>query len=233
MKTAMNKNLPDQILNVCKPVGISSYDVVRQVKRLIPGVKIGHGGTLDPFAEGVLLILIGKATRRMPDLLKYKKSYRALLKLGAATETGDHTAAVRMTGAVPDISDEKLNAIEQEFTGDITQIPPRYSAKKIRGKPAYKYAREGRAVQLKPVDVRIYDLRLDLVEEDIITISVTCSSGTYIRVLGEDIARALGTCGHLISLRRTAVGEYHIGDCIEFDKLQEFTLEQLMARASD
>lgn len=221
----MNSEVPDIILNVNKPVGLTSYDVIRRVKRLIPGVKIGHGGTLDPFAEGVLLLLIGKATKRMPDLLKHRKSYEARLKLGSATATGDNTAPVNQTAAVPRITDEMIRDIEDRFTGEITQTPPIYSAKKVNGRPAYKYAREGKEVELKPATVRIYDLKLKILEPKLLQMNVTCSSGTYIRVLGEDIAQALNTCGHLISLVRTAIGEYRIEDSANIDRLPDLLPE--------
>lgn len=229
----MSKNSLDQILNVYKPAGISSYDVVRRVKRLIPDVKVGHGGTLDPFAEGVLLILVGKATKRMPDLLRRRKRYHALLKLGIGTATGDHTGSIQTTTPVPAISGELLRTVEGKFTGDITQIPPRYSAKKIKGRPAYKYARAGQPVQLEPIHITVHDLTLNLVERDLLRIVVTCSSGTYIRVLGEDIARMLGTCGHLVALQRTAIGDYRIEDCIALDQLPEFIPGEVIARASN
>ena len=188
----MNPEIPDMILNVNKPVGLTSYDVVRKIKRMIPGVKVGHGGTLDPFAEGVLLLLIGKATKQMSSLLKNQKSYKAMLKLGAATATGDNTSPVNRTAVVPEIDDKLIMQLERQFTGKITQIPPVYSAKKINGRPAYKYAREGKEVQLKPAEITIYDLKLKVAEPNLMKINVTCSSGTYIRVLGEDIAKAIG-----------------------------------------
>ena len=217
----MNPETPDMILNVNKPAGLTSYDVVRKVKRMIKGVKIGHGGTLDPFADGVLLILIGKATKQMPDLLKYRKRYHASLKLGAATETGDNTAPVTTKADIPQLSEIMLRQIEKDFSGEITQTPPQYSAKKVNGRPAYKYAREGKTVDLKPIKIKIHDLKLTPVKEDLLELDVTCSSGTYIRALGEDIAKALGTCGHLIGLTRTAIGKYRLKDSKELEKLPE------------
>ncbi|MDO9547526.1 MAG: tRNA pseudouridine(55) synthase TruB [Candidatus Marinimicrobia bacterium] len=227
----MNPEAPGMILNVNKPVGLTSYDVVRRVKRLMPGVKVGHGGTLDPFAGGVLLLLIGKATKQMPNLLKNQKSYEALLKLGAGTATGDNTSPVNKTSDVPEISNDMISQLEAQFTGEITQTPPMFSAKKINGKPAYKYAREGQDVQLKPTVVSIYDLKLEIIEQNLLKINVTCSSGTYIRVLGEDIAKAMGSCGHLISLQRTAIGDYRIEDSAEIETLPDVLPELAAARA--
>jgi len=217
----MSPENPDMILNVHKPIGMTSYDVIRQVKRLIRRTKVGHGGTLDPFAEGVLLVLIGRATKRMSALLKHKKCYQATLKLGEATESGDNTAAVTQVAKVPLISSELLKRVEAQFTGEIKQIPPQYSAKKVNGKPAYKYARAGKTVELRPVTVNIYDLKLTKRADDLLNLHVCCSSGTYIRVLGEDIARALGTCGHLTALVRTAIGEYRLADSIKVKDLSQ------------
>ena len=227
----MNPEIPDMILNVNKPVGLTSYDVVRKIKRMIPGVKVGHGGTLDPFAEGVLLLLIGKATKQMSSLLKNQKSYKAMLKLGAATATGDNTSPVNRTAVVPEIDDKLIMQLERQFTGKITQIPPVYSAKKINGRPAYKYAREGKEVQLKPAEITIYDLKLKVAEPNLMKINVTCSSGTYIRVLGEDIAKAIGSCGYLIALQRIAIGDYRIEDSIEIEKLPDVLSKLKAARA--
>jgi len=227
----MNPEIPEMILNVNKPVGLTSYDVVRKIKRLIPGVKVGHGGTLDPFAEGVLLLLIGKATKQMSSLLKNQKSYKALLKLGAATATGDNTSPVNLTAAVPEIDGELIQQLERQFTGKITQIPPLYSAKKVNGRPAYKYAREGKEVQLKPVTITIYDLKLEIAEPNLLKMNVTCSSGTYIRVLGEDIAKAIGSCGYLIALQRIAIGNYRIEDSNEIEKLPDVLSGLKAARA--
>ncbi len=214
------QNPIELILNVYKPVNLSSYDVVRKVKQILPGIKVGHGGTLDPFAEGVLLILIGKATKRMTELLKHRKSYEAILRLGSASATGDNTSDITETAAVPEINESVLKNLESKFSGEITQAPPAFSAKKINGKPAYKYARKGQKVILKPITVFISDLTLNMIDECSMKINVTCSSGTYIRVLGEDIARAIGTCGYLTFLKRTRIGEYKINDAIPVENLQ-------------
>lgn len=209
----------DQIVNVYKPAGITSYDVVRQVKKILPGVKVGHGGTLDPFAEGVLLILLGKATRRMVQLQQLPKTYHALLRLGAATTSGDYTTEVVQQMPVPAINAATLAAVARQFQGAQQQIPPIYSAKKIKGCPAYRLARRGLTPTLQPVTVTIYALELKLRDPITVEIKVTCSAGTYIRRLGEDIAQALGTCGHLISLQRIRIGDYDLQDAIPVDQL--------------
>lgn len=210
----------NRILKVYKPVGISSYDVVRKVKHILKVKKVGHGGTLDPFGEGVLLILIGQATRQMAELLTLPKSYEAVLCLGEATASGDNTAPVIRTAAVPVIEDEMLAQVSEHFTGTIAQVPPAFSAKKINGRPAYHYARKGLPVELKPKEITIYALKLELSDSNTILIKVTCSSGTYIRTLGEDIAKALGTEGHLTTLKRTKIGAYKWEDALQFPDLE-------------
>ncbi|HPC36190.1 MAG TPA: tRNA pseudouridine(55) synthase TruB [Candidatus Marinimicrobia bacterium] len=219
----------DKILNVYKPVGISSYDVVRRVKHILKIKKVGHSGTLDPFGEGVLLILIGGATKKMNELLKLPKSYEAILRLGEATATGDNTAPIIKTVPVPLLTADKLLEIAKNFTGIIEQIPPIYSAKKINGCPAYKYARKGQKVELQPTQVNIYELDLSLLDSNTIFIKVSCSSGTYIRKLGEDIAQALGTVGHLTSLKRTRIGNYDWKEAVPFSELNEYLLENAAA----
>ncbi|HRU46594.1 MAG TPA: tRNA pseudouridine(55) synthase TruB, partial [Candidatus Marinimicrobia bacterium] len=180
-KRIIKTDWSNKILNVYKPAGISSYQVVRRVKNLLKIKKVGHSGTLDPFAEGVLLILIGGATKKMNDLLKLPKSYEAILRLGEMTATGDNTAPIIKTAAVPSITPEKLAEIAKIFIGVIEQIPPIYSAKKINGRPSYKYARKGQEIKLQPTQVNIYELELRLSDYNSIFIKVTCSSGTYIR----------------------------------------------------
>ncbi|PIS29341.1 MAG: tRNA pseudouridine(55) synthase TruB [Candidatus Marinimicrobia bacterium CG08_land_8_20_14_0_20_45_22] len=209
----------DRILNVYKPAGISSYDVVRKVKRLSGIRKIGHGGTLDPFAEGVLLVLMGQATKRMIDLLRCPKTYECILKLGQSTKSGDPTTSVVNSSEVPILTPEILEKIRLSFLGEIDQTPPRFSAKKIDGQRAYKLARRDVEFTLKPKKIMIYDLKPEIVDASHIQIVVTCSSGTYIRKLGEDFALALGTVGHLIFLKRVQVGDYRSDDAISFDGL--------------
>jgi len=215
----------NRILNVYKPTGISSYDVVRRVKHILKIGKIGHGGTLDPFAEGVLLILIGQATKQMPHLLNLPKSYEALLRLGETTNTGDNTVPITRTVEIPKITTEKMMVVSKRFIGVIEQIPPAYSAKKINGRPAYKYARQGLAVILKPKKVNIYALNLELQDWRTVFIKVSCSSGTYIRKLGEDLAKALDTEGHLTALKRTRIGDYNWREAIPFNDLEKVLLD--------
>jgi len=217
----ISENWNNKILNIYKPVGLTSYDVVRKIKKITGLKKVGHGGTLDPFAEGVLLILTGKATKRMTEILKYSKSYEATLRLGELTQTGDNTSEFIKVLEVPNFTQSDLDKVGESFLGEIEQVPPQYSAKKIKGQPAYKLARKGIKFSLIPVLIRIDELKLVSVDSHTIEIYATCSSGTYIRVLGEDIAKALGTVGHLTNLKRTRIGSYSVEDSIPIDKLRD------------
>jgi len=218
----MTARIYGEIFNVCKPAGPTSYDVVRKFKKYLDYRKIGHGGTLDPFAEGVLLVLVGrKATRKMNELLQFNKAYRADLKLGIATETGDPEGDKIKEDKIGNISRELLDKAEKKFFGEIEQIPPKYSAKKINGIPAYKLARQGKKVKLPPQRIKIHELNIKQKESSILDIEVTCSSGTYIRKLGEDIAEYLGTIGYLESLTRTRIGDYHVDDALGLENIEE------------
>lgn len=225
--------LENKVLNIYKPSGITSYDVVRFVKRLTGLKKVGHGGTLDPFAEGVLLIMTGRATKKMNELLRHRKEYEAILQLGCRTDTADPEGKVVETCSVPEIDNTLLKDVENEFTGEIIQQPPKYSAKKIKGVPAYKYVRKGIEVKLASRKVNIYEIELKKLDMDKIFMRVECSSGTYIRKLGEDIAERLGTCGHLVFLRRTRIGPYKVEDAITLDELRENYEKNLTSRESE
>ncbi len=211
-----------KILNVNKPVGITSYDVVRKVKKVLNFKKVGHGGTLDPFADGVLIILIGReSTKQMNDILTKSKVYKAVLKLGVKTDTGDNEGEIILNSEIPVISLNIIKTIENKFIGEYLQTPPQYSAKKVNGKPAYKYARKGIKVELKAKQVHINNLKIDNVSDNEMTFTVNCSSGTYIRVLGEEIAEELGTVGHLTKLTRQSIGEYNLDNATDFEELDK------------
>lgn len=210
-----------KILNVNKPIGISSYDVVRKVKKVLHFKKVGHAGTLDPFADGVLIILIGRgATKKMNEILAKTKTYKAVLKLGEKTNTGDNEGVVINTCEIPEFTPEKIDEVKNKFIGEYLQTPPQYSAKKVNGKPAYKYARKGIEVELKPKKVTINALEINNISNDELIFTVNCSSGTYIRVLGEELAEQLGTVGHLVKLTRESIGEYNLGNAADFDNLE-------------
>ena len=218
----------NKILNVYKPVGLPSYDIVRKVKKVLNFKKVGHGGTLDPFAEGCLIILIGRsATKQMNDILRLPKTYQAILKLGVKTDTGDNEGNVVLKSDIPAFSYEKIREIEKKFIGKYLQTPPQYSAKKVNGKAAYKYARKGITVELKPKEVSIYNLDIEKISNDQLKICVTCSSGTYIRVLGEEIAERLNCHGHLTKLIRTSIGDYSLLNATHINELETALAQEI------
>ena len=182
---------------------------------------MGHAGTLDPFATGVLVVLTGSNTKRASEFTNLQKEYIAEVKLGNATDTGDRTGTVTATAEIPPLSEELLTATMQEFTGEIQQIPPMYSAKKVKGKKLYELARKGKTIEREPSTVTIEEIELISFDEHGFTMRVLCGKGTYIRVLAEDIGKHLATAAHLKELCRTAVGEYRIDDAWTIDEFIE------------
>jgi tRNA pseudouridine55 synthase len=217
------------ILIVDKPVGITSHDVVARCRRILKTKRIGHTGTLDPFATGVMVILVGQATRLARFLDKDQKEYEAVVKLGSETETGDRTGELRITSyELRDVSNEEIETILEDFRGEIEQMPPMYSAKKIAGVKLYELARKGIEIEREAVKITIYELRItnyELREKSQFTIQVLCSAGTYIRTLAEDIGRKLKTGAHLAELRRTKAGKFGIDKAVTLEKLEEIVAE--------
>ena len=215
------------ILNIDKPAGVSSARVVAQVKRLLPrGTKIGHAGTLDPFATGVLLLLVGKATKLCERLMSEAKQYVATVKLGATTETLDpETPEVVRRGVVP-MTREQVEQVLPRFVGEIEQMPPVYSALKIGGRPAYQLAREGEAVELKTRQVKVYGIELLRFEWPELELKIDCGRGTYVRSIARDVGAALGTDGYLTALRRTKVGDFSADAAVTVDVLQKDGVER-------
>jgi tRNA pseudouridine55 synthase len=209
------------ILNVNKPIGWTSADVVRKVKRLTGGRKVGHGGTLDPFAEGVLIIGIDKDTKMLTSVTSSNKTYKAVLQLGAETDTLDVTGTVVKTKRIPQLSKKKIVEVFSNYTGELLQTPPAYSAKKVNGVRSYKIARQGKVIVHKPVTVHIYSLELLNFDPRSVCFSVTCSKGTYIRVLGSEIAKSLNTVGYLKELIRTSVGAYSLDGSKTISELEK------------
>ena len=200
------------IYNIYKPVDWTSFDVVKKIRGIIKEKKVGHGGTLDPFAEGVLIIGTGKDAKKLTEISESTKSYRAILKMGEATETLDIEGPVIKKKPVPEITEDLLYAVIKSFEGDYTHTPPMYSAKRVNGVRLYKLARQQKVVERQPVTVKIENMHLNGYTEGFLNFSVTCSKGTYIRVLGKEIAEKLGTLGHLDGLVRTKVGKFSIRD---------------------
>ena len=220
------------ILNVNKPKGWTSHDVVAKVRRLAGQKRVGHAGTLDPMAEGVLPVLLGRATRLADFIQAGRKVYAAVIMLGVATETDDAEGAVLSTSDVPPLSPESLLEALASFEGEILQAPPRYSALKVDGRRAYAVARAGGAVTLAPRRVTIYRVSLLGCTADRLAIEVECSKGTYIRALARDIAVRLGTVGHLAELRRTRVGHLTFETAQTMENLAQNGIANYLEQAS-
>ena len=202
-----------------KPLGISSNAALQKVRWLYRAEKAGHTGALDPLASGLLPICLGEATKFSHYLLDSTKRYQTTIHLGHSTTTGDVEGEVLLEQAVPVLSEEKITQVLEKFVGDIQQVPPMYSALKKEGRPLYELARKGIEIEREARPIHIYAIELLSFTENSITLDVTCSKGTYIRVLGEDIAQALGTYGHLTYLHRIKTGH--------FDLIPEYTIEYL------
>ena len=217
-----------------KPVGLGSTQAVSAVKRLLreagePKTKVGHGGTLDPLACGVLPIALGEATKVAGRMLDATKQYAFTIRFGEETDTLDAEGEVIATSAVLPTAGQ-VQAILPRFTGKISQIPPAYSALKIEGKPAYAHARAGEQVELKPRSVTIHDLQLVSDSANEASLLATVSKGTYIRSLARDIALALGTVGHISYLRRTRAGPFGLEQAVSLDFLTETAKARQLTR---
>jgi len=208
------------IYNIYKPTGWTSFDVVNKIRGITKEKKVGHGGTLDPFAEGLLIIATGKDTKQLTNISGASKSYRAVLKLGKTTDTLDTEGQIIDTKPVPELNEKIIINVLNKFVGEYEQIPPMFSAKRVNGVRLYKLARENITVERKPIIVNINNISLNSLNGDSVDFSVTCSKGTYIRVLGQDIANKLGTVGYLIRLIREKVGKFQINDSSTIEKFE-------------
>ena len=209
------------IINIDKPIGWTSFDVVKKVKNITKHKKVGHGGTLDPFASGVLVLGTEKDTKILSSITNSDKSYIAELQLGQLTNTLDTEGEIIDKGIVPNLNEKKIVKILNSFLGAQKQRPPMFSAKKHNGVRLYKLARKKIEVEREEVDIVINDISLVRFSSNKIIFNVDCSKGTYIRVLGSDIARLLGTIGYLTNLKRTRVGKFLIEDSVSIDKFSE------------
>lgn len=212
------RDLVNGVLLLDKPVGFSSNDALIKAKRVLNAKKAGHTGTLDPFATGLLPLCFGEATKFSQDLLEADKTYLATVHLGITTTTGDTEGEALETKPV-DVTPDQIEAALARYRGPILQVPPMYSALKRDGKALYEYAREGIVLEREARPVTIHALSLVAYEAPFLKIAVTCSKGTYVRVLGEDIGAALGCGAHLNALRRTQVGPLTIEGMITLDDL--------------
>lgn len=238
----------DGILIIDKPAGWTSHDVVGKLRKILRTKRIGHTGTLDPFATGVLVIMIGKATRLARFLDKDKKEYEALVRFGFETDTGDRTGIPKSKVQSPksevqspkSVSVEDIEKVLPEFRGEILQTPPMYSAKKVEGKKLYELARKGVEIEREPVKVTIFRLEIlpqkkhdnsEAGKNDFglrtldFGLKVSCSAGTYIRTLAEDIGRRIGVGAHLAELRRTLAGKFDLSKAVSIENLEKIVSE--------
>lgn len=216
----------DGFLNIYKEKGFTSHDVVAVVRRTLHMKKVGHTGTLDPDAEGVLPICVGRGTKLSDLIMDGKKSYRAILTLGVTTTTEDASGEVVEEKPVA-FDEEKIRQVVHGFVGEISQIPPMYSAIKINGKKLYELAREGKEIARKSRKITIYDIRIRrFLPPNQVEIDVDCSKGTYIRTLCADIGQALGCGGHMATLLRTATGGFLLENAIKLGELKNLAEEE-------
>lgn len=215
------KNVVSGVLVVDKPIGLTSHDVVQIIRRGTGIRRAGHTGTLDPRASGVLVILLGPAVRLSEYVSASDKRYQATIRLGSSTDTFDAEGRITNSSPIEDVTEEKFSEILQTFVGEMEQVPPPYSAVKVKGRKAYEMAREGEEVELEPRIINVYSL--DILEWDPpeAVVDVYCSSGTYVRSLANDLGKALGTGAHLVGLRRTKSGRFTLRDATPMRRLQE------------
>ena len=220
--------LEGEIIKIDKPYGWSSFDAVKRIRGILlrrmglKKMKVGHAGTLDPLATGVMIIVTGRATKLIEQLQAGEKEYVATIKLGATTPSYDLETEVDAVYPTEHITREAVETVLKQFTGRIEQVPPAFSACKVDGRRAYKMARKGKEVQLKPKVLVIDEIELLEFAPDEITIRVVCSKGTYIRALARDIGAALDSGGHLTALRRTRVGDIGHTDCLTVEQAAEW-----------
>ena len=216
------------ILLLDKPIGFSSNQALQKIKWLLKAAKAGHTGTLDPLATGLLPLCFGEATKFAHFLTDADKTYIATIKLGATTTTGDAEGEVLTTSAV-NVSRSEFEQACQQFTGEISQTPPMYSALKFEGKALYEYARAGVEIERQARLVTIHSIEVNSFAGNVAVVTVTCSKGTYIRTLAEDIGKQLGCGAHLIGLRRTATADYQIAQAVTLEQFEAMSEEQRLA----
>jgi len=210
----------DGILIVDKPQGMTSHDVVNLIRRRFNLKKVGHAGTLDPMATGVLVMLLGKCTKSSSRFIGDDKEYEGTMVLGATSDTGDAWGNITASSGKRDFTDEEIRGTFNKFTGELEQVPPMYSAVKFKGKKLYELARKGLSVEVKPRKVFIKGLEVTDMTLPQISFKAVCSKGTYIRQLCADIGKALGCGAYLSSLRRTRSGEFSIDEALSADELK-------------
>jgi tRNA pseudouridine55 synthase len=222
--------VPDGVLLVDKAEGMTSHDVVALARRQLGIKKVGHCGTLDPIATGLLLLTIGRGTKVQDLLMSEDKEYVGTLTLGTTTTTQDRQGDVVETKPVPELGENEIRAAFEKFRGDFYQMPPMVSAKKHGGVPLYKLARQGKVVEREPRFVHVYRYAIDKIALPEIDFSVLCSKGFYVRTYAHDIGEALGCGAHLKSLRRTKSGRFEVANAIRVDQIKELPREEVAQR---
>jgi tRNA pseudouridine55 synthase len=217
----------DGALLVDKPAGMTSHDVVDAIRRRFKFQKVGHCGTLDPNATGLLVIVLGKSTKLSDRIMSQDKAYEGIAKFGESTDTFDADGQITATRPVPQLNLDMLNSVASSFIGDLMQVPPMVSAAKKDGVPLYKLARKGIEVERKPKLVHIYDFSFTNLKDNTAEFKVVCTKGTYVRSLIHDLGEKIGCGAHLAALRRTASGSFTVKDSLQFNKLIELPASEL------
>ncbi len=218
---------PEGILLVDKPQGITSHDVVARMRRVLRMKKIGHAGTLDPMATGLLLILVGKATKVSQYLMSMDKEYTGTVRLGQITDSQDADGEIIEERPVPELSEAQLLEHMETFLGDQYQTPPMYSAKKVNGQPLYKLARKGQTIEREPRVINVSRFELTKFELPHVSFLVGSSKGAYIRTIAHDLGERIGCGGHLCELRRTAVGKFRIEKADTLEEIEKMSPSSL------
>lgn len=218
------------VLLVDKPKGLTSHDVVYHLRRKLQIKKIGHAGTLDPMATGVLVMLIGKATRISQYLMSVDKVYEGEATLGVVTDSQDAEGEIMSTQPVPELTEARVREVMKGFLGDQYQTPPMHSAIKIGGVPLYKLARKGEEVEREPRFIRIAAFNLRSFATPKITFDLHCTKGTYVRTVASDLGQKLGCGAHLSALRRTGSGKFTIGQCMPLEQIEALSLPEIQKR---
>jgi tRNA pseudouridine 55 synthase len=215
------------VLLVDKPTDHTSHDVIARLRGILRMRRIGHAGTLDPMATGVLVVLLGKATKASQYLMSLDKEYAGTIRLGSVTNTQDAEGEVLETRPVPPLTEAEVKAAMQTFTGDQYQLPPMFSAIKIDGVPLYKQARKGQEVEREPRFIRISSFEMTRFASPDIDFVLRCSKGTYVRTVAHDLGQKIGCGAHLAALRRTASGKFTVAQCLTLEQIQAMSLPEL------
>jgi tRNA pseudouridine55 synthase len=222
----MEKN-KEGIILMNKPKGLTSHDVVDVVRKRLGVKRVGHAGTLDPLAEGLLIILVGGYTKLFPQFANFDKEYIGILKLGESTDTGDSQGRIVKKASYSEITEGEIREAFSSFVGEIEQIPPMVSALRKGGKRLYKLARKGIIIERPPRKVKIYSLNILKIELPLIEFYIKCSKGTYVRKLAEDIGEYLGCGAHIVGIKRLSIGPFRLEEAVSLDKINENDLRRV------